>query len=529
MIGCEMMRTLANVEFESILILGLLCCLSSSSILVELSAGSDMISGKAFRELRSLRCLPQCLLTQRVPPRLTELRAPECPNHFLRILTRLLGRFVWLRQTLNPNLKDPIDTETLGSPHAVASPTSLPRSTPPTCHTKESKDSDTSGARSTSSYSTIPLSPDHPITCTSPTPAPTRASFHYSTTRITMRAQPVMFPGHSARVAEAMALSDSALHKSKEEEEIGGEDTNKDEGHRLDDEGHGLDEDEGHGLDDVGHGLDDEGRSVESDGLGLKGEEEAVPKGQQQVASVMETTMGEPLGLSYGALRHRELAVEEDQVYNTFKVGQGSGFVPELERPERVSAVRQPTLTTWRYLEDGIAYIDIPAYPPPAPPAQTPPSPEWSSGSLPVSSAPSAIPSPISSPIISLAIPSLTPTATILVDEDQFIEIGAHLELFRGILWDHTQRLDAMPPTLFTGIDRDVRELYTRSGVVRDEILSQRPVLALEAWAGHVNTRMTYMSQAGYDDHRLVHDMLVQQAALQHELQEMRGRVTALE
>ncbi|GKA39629.1 hypothetical protein Tco_0732180 [Tanacetum coccineum] len=40
---------------------------------------------------------------------------------------------------------------------------------------------------------------------------------------------------------------------------------------------------------------------------------------------------------------------------------------------------------------------------------------------------------------------------------------------------------------------------------------------------------MADMSRAGYDDHRLVHDMLVQQAALQRELQEIRGRVTALE
>ncbi|GJR79196.1 hypothetical protein Tco_0149981 [Tanacetum coccineum] len=86
-----------------------------------------------------------------------------------------------------------------------------------------------------------------------------------------------------------------------------------------------------------------------------------------------------------------------------------------------------------------------------------------------------------------------------------------------------------MPPTLFAGIDRDIGELYTRSGVVKDKIFSQRPVLALEAWAGHVDTQMENMSRAGYDDHRLVHDMLVQQAALQHELKEMRGRVTALE
>nr|GEW53806.1 hypothetical protein [Tanacetum cinerariifolium] len=84
---------------------------------------------------------------------------------------------------------------------------------------------------------------------------------------------------------------------------------------------------------------------------------------------------------------------------------------------------------------------------------------------------PLTVPSPIASPMA-------TSTATIPVDEDQFIE---------------------------------------------------RPVLALKAWAGHVDTWMIDMSRVGYDDHRLVHDMLLQQTALQRELQEMRGHVTALE
>ncbi|GKE15542.1 hypothetical protein Tco_1423119 [Tanacetum coccineum] len=308
--------------------------------------------------------------------------------------------------------EDPIDTETPESPHAVASPTPLPDSTPPACHTKESEDSDTSDARSTSSDSTAPLSPDHLLTCTSPTPTPTRASFHYKTTR----AQPIISPGHSVRVAEEIALSDSTLHKryrssyetsssssslalpvrkryrgtseiildtDSEEDEIGEEDTDEDEGHGLDDEGHGLD-DEDHGLDDEGHGLDDEGCSVESDGLGLEGEEEAVTEGQQRAVSVVGAITSAPLGLGYGALRYRELALEEDQVYSTFELGQGSGSVPDPKRPERVSTLRQPTLTTWIDPEDGIAYIDIHAYPPPA---QTPPSPEWSSRSLLVSPA----------------------------------------------------------------------------------------------------------------------------------------------
>ncbi|GJV21299.1 hypothetical protein Tco_1370319 [Tanacetum coccineum] len=87
------------------------------------------------------------------------------------------------------------------------------------------------------------------------------------------------------------------------------------------------------------------------------------------------------------------------------------------------------------------------------------------------------VPSPIVSPVATL-------TSTIFVDEDRFIEVGAQLESHRSILHDHTQRLDTMSPTLFAGIDKDVRDLYIRSGV---------------------------------------------HATLQHELQKMRGRVTALE
>nr|GFB21894.1 hypothetical protein [Tanacetum cinerariifolium] len=79
-------------------------------------------------------------------------------------------------------------------------------------------------------------------------------------------------------------------------------------------------------------------------------------------------------------LRHQELAIGKDHVYSTFKVGQGSGSAPEPKRSEKVSVSRQPALTTWTDLEDSKVYIDVPAYPPPAPPAQTPPSHKWSSG-----------------------------------------------------------------------------------------------------------------------------------------------------
>ncbi|GKD07229.1 hypothetical protein Tco_1186914, partial [Tanacetum coccineum] len=223
-----------------------------------------------------------------------------------------------------------------------------------------------------------------------------------------------------------------------------------------------------HGLGDEGHGLDDEVHSLEDAGLGSEEEEdEAVPEYQQQAVPTADTAMGEPLGLVYRALRRYELAVEEDQVLSTFEVGQSSRSMPKHKGAERVSAFRQPTLITWVDPEDGRVYTDIPAYAPPAAPVQTPPSLEWSSGSLPISPS-SVVPSPIASLVA-------TPTATISVDEDQFIEVGAQLELHESILHDHTQRLDALPPTLFADIDRDVRELYTR------------PLLALEAWACQTN------------------------------------------
>ncbi|GKB76177.1 hypothetical protein Tco_0943072 [Tanacetum coccineum] len=380
----------------------------------------------------------------------------------------------------------------------------------------------------------------------------------------------------SARIAEAAALSPSSFHKryrssyetlssssptllvrkryrgtselildtDSEGDELGEEDTEEDESLDADDEreGQGLD-DEGQGLDDEGQGLDDEGQGLEDEGPGME-EEEAAPEGQQQAVLVVDTAASEPLGLRYGAARRRALESTEEIAPSTYKVGHNSRSVPEQEGVERISAFRQPTLVTWVDPEDGRVYTDIPTYAPPAAPVQTPPSPEWSLGSLPVSPSSLVVPSPIASLVA-------TPVATISVDEDQFIEVGTQLELHWSILHDHTQRLDALPPTLFVDIDRDVRELYTRSGAVRDEIFSQRnrfrslereqeratmtfgalwrPVLALEAWARHVDTWMADMSRARYDDHRLIHDMLVQQAAMQRELQEMRGRVTALE
>nr|GEU31430.1 hypothetical protein [Tanacetum cinerariifolium] len=349
------------------------------------------------------------------------------------------------------------------SPHIVA---------PPTCHVKESEGSGTSGAKSTSSDSTTPLSPDHPLTHTTPVLVPILCRI----TRMAMRVPLMMSHGLSAGMAKVAAIFDSEFHKrfrssydysplptllvrkrnkgtfelilgtnSEEVEESLDFDSEiediEDEGPIAEDkdrnaedeglvagvEGPSVD-DKSYGLDGESHGVDDESHGLDDESYGINGDSHAV---------------SEPLRLGYRALRCRELALKEDHVYSTFEVGQGSRSAPKPRRSERVSAFRQPTLTTWTDSED--------------------------------------------------ASPMATSAATILVDEDQFIEIN-----------------------------RDVRELYTRSGAVRDVIFFQRyrfrsleheqeriavtfralwrPVLALEAWAGRVDTQMIDMSWVAHDE-----------------------------
>ncbi|GKE51440.1 hypothetical protein Tco_1486596, partial [Tanacetum coccineum] len=238
--------------------------------------------------------------------------------------------------------------------------------------------SEPSGTRTVSSHflvssdSTTPLSPDHPLTQVSPTPTPTRVSFHRRTARITVRTQPTLSPGMSARIEKAAAVSPSSFRKRYRSsyetstsssltlpvrkryrgtsELILDTDSEGDESREEDTE-----EDESDGD----HGLDDESQGLEDEELGLE-EEETAPEGQQQTVPVVDTAMIEPLG-------------------------QSSRSMPEQEGVERISAFRQPTLITWVYPEDDRVYTDIPAYAPLAVPVQTPPSPEWSLGSLPVS------------------------------------------------------------------------------------------------------------------------------------------------
>nr|GEU63166.1 hypothetical protein [Tanacetum cinerariifolium] len=95
-------------------------------------------------------------------------------------------------------------------------------------------------------------------------------------------------------------------------------------------------------------------------------------------------------------------------------------------------------------------------------------------------------------PVVPSPVASLVPAAT--VNEDVFLEIEAQLELHRSILPDYTKRLDALPPTLFERYGQDFTELFAR-----------------------------------YEDQKEVHELRMQCATDQRELQELRDRVIALE
>ncbi|GKC43294.1 hypothetical protein Tco_1061016, partial [Tanacetum coccineum] len=313
----------------------------------------------------------------------------------------------------------------------------------------------TSSHSTAPSDSTTPLSPDHPLTQTSPTP--TRVSYYHSTARMVRYRSSYEMPSPSSSLTLPIRKSYRGTSELVED--------TKDESSDSDTEREGS----------------------EDEGPGLEEEEEVAPEGQQQVVSVVDTTTDEPLGLGYRALRRRELPLGEGSVPSTFEIGQSSRPVSEQQRVKETPTPRPHVCATWVDPVDVTVYTDIPIYVPPVRvPVQTPPSPEWSFSSTSFTIIPS----------------SSYPT---------------QLELHGSILHDHTQRLDALPSTLFEGYDRDLRELYNR------------PVLALESWAGHVDAQREEMWQARYDDHRLIHDLLVQNTTMQRELQEMRDRVTILE
>nr|GEU90755.1 hypothetical protein [Tanacetum cinerariifolium] len=224
--------------------------------------------------------------------------------------------------------------------------------------TREFEASKPSNTRITSPHSTTPLdsttllSPDHPLAQTSP--APTRASYYRSIARMAIRTQSTLSQGMSARIAKATALSPSLFRKryrssyetpspsssstlTTQKRHRGTlelvEDT-VDESLNSNNKREGL-KDVGPISEDGGHGLEDEGPSLEE-------------------------------------RRKRRL---------------------HLRRVEETPTPRPQVYATWVDPVDGTVYTDIPVDVPPARvPVQTPPSPEWSFGSLLVSPSSPALP-----------------------------------------------------------------------------------------------------------------------------------------
>ncbi|GJX62165.1 putative ribonuclease H-like domain-containing protein [Tanacetum coccineum] len=376
--------------------------------------------------------------------------------------------------------EDPIktkETHPLSPRAAPLSPdytSASPDYTPDTPHSDEdSEPMEGSETRTASpSGSTLPLSPDHPLTQTSPTSTPSRAFYYRSTACMVVRTQPTMSPGISGRVTKAMSLSTSSFRKSyRSSYETPSSSTTPASSPTLpirkryggtsesilDTETEG-DELEVKETGSESEASEDEGPSLESKEAALEGQ-------QQQVVSVENTVADETLGLGYRAARRRALELTEDIAHSTYEVGQSSGSVPVQKTVEETTTPRLLVCTTWEDPVDGTIYTDIECVMSPVrAPVQTPALLEWSSGSLPVSLASLNVPSP----------PVTTLVATIVVDEDKFLEVGAQLELYGSIHHDHTQRLDALPPTFFEGYGSDFTRLFARSEAVRNEIHSQR-------------------------------------------------------
>ncbi|GJV39103.1 hypothetical protein Tco_1417543 [Tanacetum coccineum] len=70
------------------------------------------------------------------------------------------------------------------------------------------------------------------------------------------------------------------------------------------------------------------------------------------------------------------------------------------------------------------------------------------------------------------AVPGATPATA---ETEEFLtELGAQVEMQGRLIRDHAVRLEELSPALFKRYDRDIGELFTRSGAVRYEIFSQR-------------------------------------------------------
>ncbi|GKE65073.1 hypothetical protein Tco_1519234, partial [Tanacetum coccineum] len=213
------------------------------------------------------------------------------------------------------------------------------------------------------------------------------------TARMAVRVPPAMSSGLSASMAEVAAMSESIfLEDAKEDDDQEDEEIEE----SLDSDSVTEDaEDEGPTVEDEDPTAGDEGLPAEDEGPGIGVESCGSDDKSRGLDDEGHSVESDGLGL-----REEEEAIAEDP-------------------------------------EDGMVYIDVPAYPPPAPPVQTSPSPEWTSGSLHISPSPSIVLSPILSPMILLTVPSPVATPATVETEGFLTELGAQVEMQRGLIRDH--------------------------------------------------------------------------------------------
>ncbi|GJZ86019.1 hypothetical protein Tco_0657629 [Tanacetum coccineum] len=169
-----------------------------------------------------------------------------------------------------------------------------------------------------------------------------------------------------------------------------------------------------------------------------------------------------------------------------------------------------------------MVYIDVLAYPP-----LTPPLPEWSSSSLPISLAPSIVPLHISSPMIPLIVPSPIATPATAETKGFLTELEAQVKMQGGLIRDHVVPLEELSPALLKRYDRDIGELFTRSGAVRDEIFSLR--YRFRSLERQTDSQRAALWHAIYDTQRENHDLRMQIDEERHERLELTDRVVKIE
>nr|GEW34643.1 hypothetical protein [Tanacetum cinerariifolium] len=238
--GCKVMRTLASVEIEIILILGLPCCLSSSS----------------------MRCLEN-----RFSPRLTELRA------------YLVGMAVE-----SEPFEDPIETETPKSPYTVA---------PPTCHVETTR----------MAMRVLPvMSPSLSVSIAEVAVMPDSAfrnRFRSSYDSSPSPTFPVWkrYRGTSELILDTDSEGDELGDEDDEEEEDKEVEESLDsdsKSENVEDEGPTA-EDEDPAPGDEGLAAGDEGPSIRVESLGLGGDEAAHEKHEQERTAVTFRALWRPV------------------------------------------------------------------------------------------------------------------------------------------------------------------------------------------------------------------------------------------